>query len=75
LHSTLKERLALFKTLKVIAYHAQFLAQRKHLSLMFDCVGNFFANNKPRCLIILKRNNCKPWIVILQEKIGSGDGC
>ncbi len=60
LHTILKETLALFKTLKVIVHHAQLLAQRKHLSLMLDYVGKDFANNKPRCLIILKRNNCKP---------------
>jgi len=60
LHSTLKERITLFKTLKAIAHRAQLSAQKKHLSLMLECVGKDFANNKPRCLIILKRNNCKP---------------
>jgi len=75
LHTTLKETLALFKTLKVIIHHAQLFAQRKHLLLMLDYVGKDFANNKPRCLIISKKKNCKPWTIILQEKIGDGDGC
>ncbi len=72
LYTTLKERLALFKMLK--AHYAQFPVQRKHLSLMLDYVGKFFTNNKPS-LIVSKRNNCKPWIVVLQEKIRGGDGC
>jgi hypothetical protein len=43
--------------------------------LMLDCVKRDFANNKPKCLNILKKSNCESWTIILQKNIRGRDGC
>jgi hypothetical protein len=41
---------------------------------MLDYVGKDLANNNPRCVIAMKKSNCEPWTIILQEKIRGKDG-